>query len=192
VRDQDKPEGDLQEQAQSPVRDQDKSEGDLQEQAQSRGSNLDELEGDLQEQALSPPRPPTGLINQVAPIGTVETRSRAEVSTTASDPGQIEVDLLVHAEAEDLSVFSSEAAEADQLRALGSTGSRKGSSKHNSKSSASLGGVAHRGSQSSRGGSPAGGSSSSCRSPPTQPLPSSGTIATRESKRIREERVEVS
>lgn len=140
-------------------------------------------EGDLQEQAQSP-------TNQIAPASAIPpitdtTSPRAEVSAAALDSGQIEVDLLVHAEAEDLSVFSSEAAEADQLRALGSSGGRKGSgvgNKHASKSggtsASSLGGGARRGSLSSRGDTPGS------RSPPPG--------GARESKRLRDEKVEVS
>ncbi len=39
-----------------------------------------------------------------------------------TDPGQVEMDLMLHAEADDLSVFSSEVAEADNLVAAGSKG----------------------------------------------------------------------
>ena len=108
--------------------------------------------------------------------------SGAEVSAAGLDSGQIEVDLLVHAEAEDLSVFSSEAAEADQLHeALGSS-SRKASSKHNSNTSGSLGGGARQASQCSHGNA----SSASHRSPPP---PSS---AAKDSKKQRDEKQEVS
>ena len=115
---------------------------------------------------------------------------KEEVSGPTVDSGQIEVDLLVHAEAEDLSVFSSEAAEADQLRALSSSGAlaRKGSSKRSSSkpanaASSSMGGGERRASLSSRGNSP--GKTSSRKSPP----PSSSSA--RESKRQRDEKPEV-
>lgn len=146
-----------------------------------------------------PPHTPTTtskaatVAEVVAPLPTGNPQQGEEVSGSPAlglvDSGQVEVDLLVHAEAEDLSVFSSEAAEADQLRAAGalttSTG-RKGSSKLISKPNTSGllkggGGGARRGSQSSHGDSPG-----SARTPP----PSSSAI--KEGKRPRQEKQEVS
>ena len=130
---------------------------------------------DLKEQAVD------STVAEVSGDSPVE---RVEVSGPALDSGQIEVDLLVHAEAEDLSVFSSEAAEADQLRALSSTGHRMGgSNRHSSKTSGSLGGVGgQRTSQSSHGNSP--GSSHRTTPPPSSSM--------RETKRQREDKQEVS
>ena len=70
----------------------------------------------------------------VGTSGAVSLSERVEVSGQSLESGQVEVDLLVHAEAEDLCVFSSEAAEADQLLALSSVAHKKrATSKHSSK-----------------------------------------------------------
>ena len=135
-------------------------------------------EDDLQEQAM---QTSAAEVSPDSPDGP----GLAEVShvTSLDSGGQIE--LLVHAEAEDLSVFSSEAAEADELRALSSSSSsvgRKGVSsgaKLSSMSSSSLGG-GKRGSQSGKGGSPG-----TALSPPTNPA------VRLDGKRLREEKQEV-
>ncbi len=111
----------------------------------------------------------------------------AEVShMTPPDPGGPIEALLVHAEDEDLSVFSSEAAEADQLQALTSSGSVGGggsSTKLSSMTSTALGGGGGGGAgrQSGRGVSPG-------TAPPVPPL----SVARSDIKRVREEKQEVS
>ena len=149
-------------------------------------------DGSSQEQTM-PPKPEPAS-DTATPTGPAE----EEVSGEAVDSG---LDLLVHAEAEDLSVFSSEAAEADQLQALSTGQHRKGGGSSSKGEGVVVGARQSSGvsspslttstSGTCSGGGAAGGGASSCsRSSPPPPSSSSSSTGVRE-KRSREDKPEV-